>query len=121
MIAVLSNVQVAQCTETESEGQVIGNSETLTREEWRMRVEQAKLRARAFVALAKSGRLPRPGRSAEKVAEEASTAVMTDQSLQRGDIVVTNKGLFRFDGASDADPKPGDFLPLTLDALSDLK
>jgi hypothetical protein len=97
----------------------IGNeAETLTRDEWRERVNQAKLRAREFIALAKSGKLQHPGRSAEQVDEEASSTVMNDQSLQHGDIVSTNKGLFRFNGKPGSDPQPGDFTPLTLDALS---
>lgn len=121
-IAASISLCTASAAQTGTEGLIVGNeAETLTREEWRERVNQAKLRAREFIALAKSGKLQLPGRSAEEVAEEASSTVMNDQSLQHGDIVSTNKGLFRFNGKPGSDPQPGDFSPLTLDALSTRK
>ncbi len=115
--AALISLCTASDAQTDAESLRI-EAETLTRDEWRERVNQAKLRAREFIALAKSGKLQRPDRSAEKVAEEASSTVMNDQSLQQGDIVSTNKGLLRFNGKPGSDPQPGDFTPLTLDALS---
>lgn len=120
LIAAASmSLGTASDVQTGDESLRVGHeSEMLTREEWRERVEQAKLRAREFVALARSGKLQLPRHSAEKVAEEASSIVMSDQSLQQGDIVSTHKGLFRFNGKPGSDPQPSDFTPLTLDALS---
>ena len=83
----------------------------INRDEWRERVAEAKRRARRFG-------LERRGRSTfntPSMADEeriASGRVLNDDSVQRGDIVSTNKGLFVFRGQSDRERRDSDFIAL---------
>ena len=82
------------------------------REQWLARVAEAKRRAREF---ALEQRMRTPASAADLSAEQerlASESVMNDSSLQRGDIVSTNKGLFVFRGATDQEHREGDFVAL---------
>lgn len=84
----------------------------ITRSEWKQRVEEARARARDFLAKARAGLIKPHHRTDEERASEASDAAMNDQSLRQGDIVSTTNGLVVYTGRSDADPKPGDFIPV---------
>src|SRR5262245_49109125 len=46
----------------------------------------------------------------EELAEAASKRILEDDSLQPGDIVSTNHGIFRFRGSPDRERKPEDFV-----------
>jgi hypothetical protein len=79
------------------------------RDQWRERV--AKRRARQFTL----GHRGRPVFDTPSKADEeriATERVLNDDSLQRGDIVSTNKGLFVFKGQSDQERHESDFVPL---------
>ncbi len=78
---------------------------------WRQRVEDARRRTEAFVAGARSRQTEAPARSAEDDAKAADERIMNDDSLQRGDIISTSKGLLVFMGRSDSERTPGDFQP----------
>jgi hypothetical protein len=83
----------------------------MSREQWRERVAEAKRRARQF-ALERRGR---PTFENPSIADEermASERVLNDDSLQRGDIVSTNKGLFVYKGQSDQERRESDFVAL---------
>jgi hypothetical protein len=83
----------------------------MSRDQWRERVAEARRRARQS-ALEHRGR---PTFDPHSIAEEArmvSERVLNDDSLQRGDIVSTNKGLFIFKGQSDQDRRESDFVAL---------
>ena len=83
----------------------------MDRAEWQERVENAKRRAKQF-ALKHQGRsvnLP----SVEEREQVATERVLRDDSLQRGDIVSTNKGLFLFKGQPDQERHESDFVPLS--------
>jgi hypothetical protein len=84
----------------------------MSRDQWRERVAEAKRRARQF-ALEHRG-LP-AFETPSKADEEriATERVLTDDSLQRGDIVSTNKGLFLFKGQPDQEHHEGDFVLLS--------
>jgi hypothetical protein len=82
-----------------------------TRQEWKLRVDQSKLRAKQFNSLAKAGLLNPSPPSADEIALEASSTVLNDQGLRPGDIVSTVSGLFVYRGQYGSDPKPGDFVP----------
>ena len=80
----------------------------ISREEWqanvkvsRQRVEMMRREGRRFVPLPPT---------AEEKAEEASRRILEDGSLQPGDIISTNRGLFRFRGDPDGERKPDDFV-----------
>jgi hypothetical protein len=81
----------------------------MDRDQWRVRISEAKRRARQFV-------LERQGRSAfdpPTIADEermASERVLNDDSLQPGDIVSTNRGLFIFRGRPDQERHESDFI-----------
>lgn len=85
----------------------------ISREEWRERVQAAKQRARETAI----ERRRHPERFAPPPPEDpalvASERVLGDDSLQPGDIVSTNKGLFVFRGSKADQPRSNeDFLPL---------
>jgi hypothetical protein len=46
----------------------------------------------------------------DEIAEEATRRILEDSSLQPGDIISTNRGLFRFQGDPDKERKPDDFV-----------
>jgi hypothetical protein len=83
----------------------------MSRDQWRERVAEAKRRARKF-ALEHRGR---PTFDTPSIADEermASERVLNDDSLQRRDIVSTNKGLFVFRGRPDQERRESDFIVL---------
>lgn len=84
----------------------------ITRSEWKQRVEEARARARDFLAKARAGLIKPHHRTDEERASEASDAAMNDQSLRQGDIISTTNGLVVYTGRNDADPKPVDFMPV---------
>lgn len=67
-------------------------------EAWRKRVEQAKARAVAARALARTGLWRQSRPTAEEAAAARSALVLQDEGLMRGDIVSTTDGLFVFRG-----------------------
>ena len=85
----------------------------MTREEWQERVRQARRQAQDAAAKARSEHSYDAGPSPEDVARRASERVLNDSTLERGDIVVTDKGTFVFRGSPDDGRKPGDFEPRT--------
>ncbi len=97
---------------TQDSGDALDPATLMTRSEWKQRVEAARARSRDFIAKARAGLLTPYHRSAEERANEASAAALSDQSLRHGDIVSTTDGLFVYTGRSDADPQPGDFVPI---------
>jgi hypothetical protein len=83
----------------------------MNRGQWRARVAEAKHRSQQF-ALEHRGH---PTFDSPSIADEeriASEQVLNDDSLQRGDIVSTNKGLFVFKGRSDQERRASDFVAL---------
>jgi hypothetical protein len=67
----------------------------LTRGQWQQRLEQARRRSEEFVANARANNIPAEEFDRDA---EASERAMNDHTLQPGDIVATNKGLFIFTG-----------------------
>jgi hypothetical protein len=83
----------------------------MSRNQWRERVAEAKRRAQQVV-LERRGR---PVFDTPSIGDEermASERVLNDDSLQPGDIVSTNKGLFVFKGRSDQERRESDFIAL---------
>jgi len=83
----------------------------MSRTEWGERVAEAKRRARE-VRLAQRRRAVFDEPSIADEERLASERVLNDDSLQSGDIVSTNKGLFVFKGRPDLERSDGDFVPL---------
>ena len=83
----------------------------MSREQWRERVAEAKHRARRL-ALENRGRLTLIPPSAAEEERIASERVLNDESLQWGDIVSTNKGLYVFKGRADRERSDSDFIAL---------
>jgi hypothetical protein len=84
------------------------DSPEVSREEWQARVKASREQAglmrrerRSFVPL-----LP----TQDEIAEEASKRILRDDSLVPGDIISTNRGLFRFQGSRDKERKADDFV-----------
>jgi hypothetical protein len=82
----------------------------MSREEWQAKVkasrelvELMKPRYRKFMS-----RHP----TSEEIAEAASKRVLEDDTLLPGDIVSTNRGLFRFQGDPNKERIPEDFVPI---------
>ena len=82
-----------------------------TKDQWRQRIEAARRRA---MDVARERRLhpedyvPIP----EDAEAAASRRVLRDETLQRGDIVTTKKGMFVFQGRSDQPRDAQDFVPI---------
>jgi hypothetical protein len=85
---------------------------SLTEQQWRQRVEDARGRSEEFVAKARS-RMSEPIQWDEEDAKVADQRAMNDPSLKRGDIVSTSKGFLRFVGRDEGNRKPSDFEPAT--------
>jgi hypothetical protein len=83
----------------------------VSRQEWMERVQEAKQRAKD-AAIDRRMHPERYAPSPEDKARIASERVLNDDSLQPGDIISTNKGLFVFRGSADQPPKSEDFVPL---------
>ena len=83
----------------------------ISRGQWRERVAEAKRRARQFV-LEHRGRSTFDTPSMADQEQIASERVLNDGSLEPGDIVSTNKGLFVFKGRSDQERRGSDFIAL---------
>jgi len=58
------------------------------------------------------------GPTLEEERRLASERVLNDVTLERGDIVVTNKGSFVFSGSTTEPRKPTDFVPLAAPVVS---
>jgi hypothetical protein len=82
-----------------------------SRDEWRQRIEDAKRRARDVArerGLHPEDYVPVP----EDAEVAAGERVLRDETLQRGDIVTTKKGMFVFQGRSDQRRDAQDFVPV---------
>jgi hypothetical protein len=80
----------------------------MSRAEWQARVEASRQR---LELMRREGRSFIPAApTSDEIAEEASKQVLEDDSLRRGDIVSTNRGLFRFNGSPDKERSPDDFV-----------
>jgi hypothetical protein len=82
-----------------------------SRDEWRQRIEDAKRRARDVArdrGLHPEHYLP----VSEDAEVAASERVLRDETLQRGDIVTTKRGMFVFQGRSDRPRDAQDFAPI---------
>ena len=78
----------------------------LTREQWQQRLEKARQRSEEFVANARAR--TKAAEEFDQKDAEASERAMNDPTLQRGDIVATDRGLLLFTG-KDEERRPGDF------------
>ena len=84
---------------------------SISREEWRQRVQEAKQRAREAAIERRNHPelyVPVP----EDPELSATERVLNDESLQQGDIVATKRGLFVFRGRSDQPRREDDFVPV---------
>ena len=82
-----------------------------SRDEWRQRVEEAKRRAKdAAREHRKHPELYVPIPEDPDIV--ASERVRNDESLQRGDIIATKKGMFVYQGRSDQPRREEDFVPI---------
>ncbi len=83
----------------------------ISRNAWRQRIEDAKRRAREVAQERREHPelyMPIP----EDPDLVATERVLNDESLQAGDIVSTNQGMFVFRGRTDQPRREEDFVPL---------
>ncbi|MBY0383497.1 MAG: hypothetical protein K2W78_16510 [Xanthobacteraceae bacterium] len=85
--------------------------ETSTRQAWQTRLEESRKRSQEFVARARIAPIE-PLDTAKEQALAQDQLVVNDESLQRGDIISTTKGLFMFNGTSGPTRQPSDFVPI---------
>lgn len=81
---------------------------TLTPQQWRQRVEDARRQSEAFVAQARSHTIDSIQSDQENV-ELTDQLAMNDPGLKPGDIVSTSHGLLVFIGRDGAERRPNDF------------
>lgn len=83
----------------------------VSRDEWRQRIEDARRRAREVArARREHPELTKP--APEDPDLVATERLLNDDSLQRGDIVATKKGMFVYQGRADQPRRDQDFVPL---------
>ena len=80
----------------------------VSREEWRAQVRASRERAN-LIRRERQSLVPQAP-TPEEVAAEASRRVLEDDSLLRGDIVSTSRGLFQFRGAAGGERTRNDFV-----------
>ena len=81
----------------------------MSREEWQAQVKASRELMELMRPRRRSSTLRRP--TPEEIAEAASRQVLEDYTLVPGDIVSTNRGLFRFRGEPpDRERAPEDFV-----------
>ncbi|MGY3038099.1 hypothetical protein ACVIIV_007269 [Bradyrhizobium sp. USDA 4354] len=83
----------------------------VSRDEWRQRIEDARRRAKEISRERREHpELYKPiPEDPDRVATER---LLRDDSLQRGDIVATKKGMFVYQGQSDQPRRDQDFVPV---------
>ncbi|KJC49526.1 hypothetical protein UP09_07075 [Bradyrhizobium sp. LTSP885] len=82
-----------------------------SRDEWRQRIEEAKRRAKDVARERREHpEFYLPVQEDPDVV--ASERVLKDESLQRGDIVATKKGMFVYQGRPDQPRSEQDFVPI---------
>ena len=80
----------------------------INREQWQAQIKIA--RERSEIARRAHRLFVPPPPTPEELAEEASRRILEDDSLRPGDVVSTNRGLFRFQGTPDGERKSDDFV-----------
>lgn len=83
----------------------------ISRDDWRERIQEARRRAKEAAVERRNNPVPYVV-TPEDPERIATDRVMNDDSLQRGDIVSTKKGLFMFKGRSDQPRRADDFVAL---------
>jgi hypothetical protein len=81
--------------------------QSLSREEWQQRVQDARRRSEEFVATAREQRPDTPITSAQKD-QETTDRALNDPTLQQGDVISTGKGFVVYVGR-DEEHRPNDF------------
>jgi hypothetical protein len=81
---------------------------SLTEQQWRKRVEDARARSEDFVANART-RMADPVQPDEEDIKAADQRAMNDPSLKPGDIISTSKGFLVFVGREDGERQLSDF------------
>jgi hypothetical protein len=84
------------------------DSGEISRQQWHAQIKAARERSE-IVRRERRFFVPPPP-TAEDLAEEASRRALEDDSLRPGDVVSTNRGLYRFQGSPDRERKPDDFV-----------
>jgi hypothetical protein len=85
-----------------------GDISQMSREQWRAHIKNSRERSE-IIRRERRYLIPQPP-TPEELAEEASRRILEDDSLRPGDVVSTNKGLFRYQGPLDRERRPDDFL-----------
>jgi len=89
----------------------IATQPEMSREQWIAHVQEARRKAKEVAAERRKNFVPEvPSRADEE--RRASERVLTDDSLQQGDIVSTDRGLFIFKGQPDRERRDADFVPM---------
>jgi len=88
----------------------------LTRDEWRQRIEDARRRGNEVARERREHpELYKPLPEDPEIV--ATERVLNDESLQRGDIIATKKGMFIYQGRSDQPRREQDFVPIAPKAV----
>ena len=80
----------------------------MSREEWQAQIRADRERSQ-LIRRERRFLVPQPP-TPEELAEEASRRVLEDDDLRPGDVVSTNRGLFRYQGVPDRQRTSEDFV-----------
>ena len=103
-LVMLTQLSVSCPAQEGPEGDVSG----MSREQWRAHIKNS--RERSEMVRRERRYLVPPPPTPEELAEAASKRILEDDSLKPGDVVSTNKGLFRYRGSLDGERRPEDFV-----------
>jgi hypothetical protein len=85
-----------------------GDISQMSREQWRAHIKNSRERSE-IIRRERRYLIPQPP-TPEELAEAASRRALEDDSLRPGDVVSTNKGLFRYQGSLDRERRSEDFV-----------
>ena len=85
-----------------------GDVPQMSREQWRAHIKNSRDRSE-MIRRERRYLIPPPP-TPEELAAEASRRALEDDSLRPGDVVSTNKGLFRYQGSLDRERRSEDFV-----------
>ena len=106
---LLAQVGTDRNGQAESQDEISPDSR-VSREDWKLRIDQARERAEQA---RRAWRLaPRETRKVDPPEKVATERALTDDTLQPGDIIATDKGLFVFRRVFGSDGEKREFVPL---------
>jgi hypothetical protein len=115
LIAQIVNASAQVAISSEKAPVTDDSPSQFSRAEWQAHINEVRKRVRASAGIYLERSRNRREPTTSELSREATERVLKDYSLVRGDIVMTDNGMFVFKGRSGEEPKDTDFEPLQAD------